>query len=58
MPYKSEAVLPLLKQTLADLQTTYVDQFLIHWPTYNFDSEKMVPIAKPIHLLWREMEEC
>ena len=46
----------MLKEALADLQTDYVDLYLLHFPVWFTD--KCEVAHKPIHIIWREFEEC
>ena len=41
-----------LRRSLAKLQVEYVDMYLIHWPSGYYAKPK----AKPLHILWAEME--
>ena len=40
-----------LCESLAKLQTDYVDMYLIHWPNNFFSTPKV-----PMHVLWAKME--
>ena len=46
-----------LRNSLARLQTEYVDLYLIHWPMGYYDEENRL-VLKPLCKTWKEMEEC
>ena len=52
-----------LEHSLARLQLTYVDQYLLHWPLAIEPDDEEPPKFKtkldryPLHLAWRQMEE-
>jgi len=62
--HAEESVVPALKQTLSDLQTTYLDLFLIHWPValkkevlFPQLSNDMVSLSEiPLTETWKGME--
>jgi len=64
--HEPDAVLPALKQTLADLQLDYLDMYLIHWPvaqqrgtTMPHKDDDMIPLQDmPLYLTWAEMEKA
>jgi diketogulonate reductase-like aldo/keto reductase len=60
MPFKKFNALEELGKILKVLNLEYIDQFLIHFPTappINNDG-KLEINAKPMHILWAEMEGC
>eukprot|EP00825_Cyclidium_porcatum_P052553 TRINITY_DN998_c0_g3_i1.p1 TRINITY_DN998_c0_g3~~TRINITY_DN998_c0_g3_i1.p1 ORF type:complete len:405 (-),score=94.31 TRINITY_DN998_c0_g3_i1:267-1481(-) len=61
-PFKNFNAIEKLEESLKDLQLTYVDLFLVHWPFAFLPQEKDTPIVnfnhKPQHIIWYEMEEC
>lgn len=52
-------VVNALQQSLKRLKTTYVDLYLIHWPVA-FQGDKNKPQFEriPLHVTWKQMEEC
>jgi len=62
--HAKDDVIPALKQTLKDLQTEYLDLFLIHWPvllkkgvSYPRSAEDLVSLDEiPISETWKAME--
>ena len=63
--HEKDDVIPALKQTLADLQLTYLDLYLIHWPVairkdvvFPQSASDMVSLDEvPISETWSAMEE-
>lgn len=64
--HQRERVLPALRKTLDDLQLSYLDLYLIHWPVafkpevhYASRAEDYLPLEKvPIMETWEMMEEA
>jgi len=68
--YHSDSVKPQLIESMKNLQVTYLDQFLMHWPAAFFPGEENVyPMDKETGILkvdssvdlaetWRVLEEC
>lgn len=53
----SISTLETMKNSLKDLQIDYVDLCLVHWSIGVPDSENQKIVQKPLHILWKEMEE-
>ncbi|KAA6404065.1 MAG: aldehyde reductase [Streblomastix strix] len=52
--HHAEVVLPSLQQTLTDLQVSFLDLYLIHWPICDVSDPNPVPVIET----WRELEKA
>lgn len=64
--HQQDDVLPALKKTLSDLQTDYLDLYLIHWPIptkrkdeYQHDGEQFYTQSeRPLTAVWQKLIEA
>ncbi|KAA0195826.1 hypothetical protein HAZT_HAZT004866 [Hyalella azteca] len=65
--HRRDLVVPMLKKTLAQLGLSYIDLYLMHWPTSYKEGDdflpkdkdgKVIPGTDSILDTWRAMEEC